>query len=177
MIKQMPIKTYIDKVSNYDDFINLYSQHQYEKLFIDFSDPVGREISHFIKTNHPKQSIVLLNEHYNCLALSSCQECQENLNADSLIKPFTQGQIIKVITNHFECESFNKSQFEFTLAKIKKQINQDFPYVKYDNSLLRLDSISDSLRTSAVVSITDMLLKNDIKFSVDENHSIKIVEE
>ncbi len=175
LIKNMPIETLIDKVSTYNDFILLFKNHTYEQVFIDFMDPKGKDLAQYVKKNRPEQNLILLNEHYNCMYTHDCNSCKEHYNTHTLIKPITQNQIIKVITKNFECENYEKSELEFNLEKAKRVIHNNYPYVKVKDNQVLLASISDSLKTTALVGITDLLSKSSIQYELIDHQKIMII--
>lgn len=177
MIKSMPLETIVDKISDFNDFESLFSLHHYDKVFIDFNDDLGKKICHYIKEVKPLQNVIQLNDKFPCSQLKDCENCVSDFNIKGLIKPFTQYQIMKILTNRFECENFKKTEFDFNLEKVKKTVLEELPYIIYDGDSKQFlfEDLSDSLQTSAIIKITECLNENNLKYEVIEDNKVQVV--
>ena len=151
MIKAFPIETIIDKVSDFNDTKNMFENHNYDKIFIDFNDHIGKNISKYIMQIKPTQEIILLNKDFECLDERDCSICTKMANKKILIKPINQQQLSKVISKNFICDCFHKNEFEFKLEKIKKLINQEFPYFNFNINKKELMIKSEPMTTTIIV--------------------------
>ncbi|WP_072681786.1 hypothetical protein [Arcobacter sp. LA11] len=175
MIEAFPIETIIDKVSDYKDCIQMSKKHNYDKLFIDYTDDIGKKIAKKLLEIDPKQRIYLLNDNFDCIDEKNCEKCKKEFNKDTIIKPLNQVQLSKIISKNFKCESFNKSEFEFQIEKVKKSIINEYPYFKFEfdkkNKILK----SEPMSISILVYIIEQLQHNNIKYEVEDNEKIRIV--
>ena len=172
----MPIDTNVDKISDYNDFIELYLKHEYDAVFLDFTDKMGKSIFNFILNKDSKQRMVLLNDTFECFNQKDCFTCQKHYNISTLIKPIYQTQIAKIITNHIDCESYNKNEDEFNLEKVIKTICQKYPAIKFDREhhLFSFSFVIESLQTSILINLTTLLDEHTITYNVLDNYDIKI---
>ncbi|MDA7817415.1 hypothetical protein N9A28_04445 [Sulfurimonas sp.] len=78
LLNNIHIDFEIDKLSHYDDFMEIYPHHLYDIVFIDFSDKNGKKIlSHFQK-NNPKQKVALLSDSFECVEnMENCEMCKD----------------------------------------------------------------------------------------------------
>lgn len=175
IIESFPIETIIDKVSDYKDCIEIYKKHNYDKLFIDYTDDIGKKIAKELTYKNPKQRIYLLNDKYECLHDKDCQVCKENFNQETIIKPINQFQLCKIITRNFKCESFNKNEFEFKLEKIKKSIINEYPYFKFKFNKNSKELLSEPMSIAILVYIIEQLQENHIEYQVEGNEKIILI--
>lgn len=176
MIKTFPIETIVDKVSDYNDCILMYKQHIYDKLLIDYTDDIGKKIANKIIETNPKQRLYLLNDEFDCTGEKDCEKCKKQHNKETIIKPFSQLQLSKIISKQFKCESFKKNEFEFKLEKVKKSIYNEYPYFKFYFKENKSMLISDPMSISILVYITELLMNNTIDYQVINNQKILLKE-
>ena len=175
MIEAFPIETIIDKVSDYKDCIEIYIKHNYDKLFIDYTDDIGKKIAKELIALNPRQRIYLLNDTFECLYEKDCINCKEKLNRETIIKPLNQLQLSKIISKNFKCESFNKNEFEFQLEKVKKSIQNEYPYFKFKFDKNTKILKSEPMPISILVYIIEQLQQNNIEYEVEDNEKIRIL--
>ncbi|RXK11724.1 hypothetical protein CP965_13225 [Halarcobacter mediterraneus] len=173
MIELYPINIIVDKASSYNDIIYLTKQNQYEKIFVDYDD-IGKKIVNQILKKNPKQKIFLMNENFECPMEKDCYTCRKKYQKNIIIKPLCQNQLTKILSRKFTCESENLSHKEFTLEKIKKKVQQKYPYLTFDYCKDRDSFLSNNISTSALVYVTDLLNKHQIEFQVTHKNQILI---
>jgi hypothetical protein len=176
MIETFPIETIIDKVSDYNDCILMYKHHVYDKLLIDYTDDIGKKIANKIIDINPKQRLYLLNDEFNCTSGKDCENCKKLYNKETIVKPFNQFQLSKIISKQFKCESYKKNEFEFKLEKVKKSIYNEFPYFKFAFKENKSMLISSPMSISILVHITELLKNNTIDYQVINNEKILLKE-
>lgn len=176
MIKTFPIETIVDKVSDYNDCILMYKQHVYDKLLIDYTDDIGKKIANKIIETNPKQRLYLLNDEFNCAGDKDCVKCKKEYNKETIVKPFNQFQLTKIISKQFKCESFKKNEFEFKLEKVKKSIYNEYPYFKFEIKEDKKMLLSSPMSISILVYITELLMNNTIDYQVINNQKILLKE-
>lgn len=174
MIKLYPIEILVDKASDYEDILFLYSKHFYEKVFIDYDDEIGKKIFSYIVNQNSNQKIFLLCEQHHCLDEDSCLNCIANTKKHFIIKPLHQNQLTKIISKKFTCEKKHLSKKEFNLLKVKKKVHENYPYLKFDYCKTRDAFLSDNIPTSALVFVTDLLSEENIDFHVTHKKQIVI---
>lgn len=174
MISLYPLEIIIDKASDYNDCIYFYTKHDYEKVFIDFDDDIGKKFLSKILDINPKQKVFILNNKNICVLEKNCEYCKENFHKNIIIKPLSQNQLTKILSKKFSCEYENLSEKEFNLEKIKKEVQSKYPYLKFDYSKQRDSFISDNIPTSALVFVTDLLSQYEIEFQVTHKNQIVI---
>lgn len=179
MIKLLPIQTVVDIVTNYEDSINMYSNYEYKKVFINYFEDKGKNLEKYIIEKNPKQKLILLKDNYDCIHLHSCHECKSYFNKFLVIKPINISQLPQIINNNFECEGFSKTLFQYNLDMIKKKIKHKYPTIIYDedNNKFLFDEIPNSFVVELFIELTTLLSKHNIKYRIFENKSISIFPE
>lgn len=175
MIKIFPIETIIDKVSDYIDCMQMYDKHNYEKLFIDYTDDIGKKIADEIIKINPKQRIFLINDNCDCMSNKDCITCRQSFNKETIIKPLNQQQLSQIISKNFKCESFKKTQPEFTIEKIKKSVYKEFPYFKLHFDKKRQMFLSEPMPISILVYMVQLFKEHNVEYEVQDTERIKIL--
>lgn len=167
----------MDKISDYNDFIELYSHNTYDVVLLDFSEDVGKKITNCILDKNAKQRLILLNDTAECFQGKNCFKCKEVYNVDTIIKPIDQSHIARVLTNNIQCESFNKNEVEFKLEQIIQIIVKQYPYVQFnrETSVFSLTISIKPFPISILIVLTSMLDKHTINYHVLDNYNIKII--
>lgn len=155
----------------------MYSHNNYDTVLLDFTDDIGKKITHYILDKNAKQRIILLNDSADCFHGKDCFKCKSSYNVDTLIKPVYPSNIAKVLTNNIQCQSFNKNEFEFKLEKIIHTIANKYPYVKFDReqSIFSLTITIKSFPISILIALTSLLDESTIDYHVLDNYNIKII--
>lgn len=174
MINLYPIEIIVDKASDYNDIIYFISQHIYDKVFIDYNDDIGKKLVTEIVEKNPKQKIFLLSDSYDCPLERNCDLCKDKFKKNIIIKPLSQNQLTKILSRKFTCENEFLSEKEFKLKKIKKKVQIEYPYLKFEYCKDRDSFLSDNIPTSALVFVTDLLNKHNIAFHVTHKNQIVI---
>ncbi|RXJ88710.1 hypothetical protein CRV01_08765 [Arcobacter sp. CECT 8983] len=174
MINLYPIEIIVNKASNYNDMLYFFNKHYYDKIFIDYNDDIGKKILNTIIETNPHQKIFLLSDKDNCPLEKNCELCKDKFRKSIIIKPLSQNQLTKIISRKFTCENEFLSTKEFNLKKIKKKVQIEYPYLKFEYCKDRDSFLSDNIPTAALVFVTDLLIQHDITFQVTHKNQIII---
>ena len=174
MLSLYPIKIIVDKSSKHCDIIDFITKYSYDKVFIDYDNNIGKKILGEILQIKPKQKIFLLSQKDECPVGKNCEFCKSNYKKHIIIKPLSQDQLTKIISRKFTCESEFLSKKEFILEKIKKEVQLEYPYLKFDYCKNKDSFLSENLPTSALVFITNLLNQYEINFHVTHKNQIII---
>lgn len=175
MMHLYPLDFIIDKVSDLDDALYMFEKHNYDKVFIDFNDAIGKKLVSKIIEINPEQKMFLLNDEYECIKSPiDCEDCKKRYNKEMIIKPLMQSQLTRILSKNFICENFELSEKEFMLERVKKAVHKKYPYLKFDYCKERDSFISDNIPTSALVFITDLLSLYEIEYHVSHKNQIII---
>lgn len=174
MIDLYPIEIIVDKASNYKDILYFFDNHYYDKIFIDYNDDIGKKLLDKIIEKNPLQKIFLLSDKNDCPLEKNCELCKNKFKKNIIIKPLSQNQLTKIISRKFTCENEFLSTKEFNLEKIKKRVQLEYPYLKFEYCKDRDSFLSDNIPTSALVFVTDLLNQHEIPFQVTHKNQIVI---
>ncbi|NVJ53230.1 MAG: hypothetical protein HWD90_06020 [Campylobacteraceae bacterium] len=174
MINLYPIEILVDKASNYEDILYFLNNHNYEKIFINYDDDTGKKLLNVIIEKNPQQNVFLLSERNDCPLEKNCDLCKSKFKKNIIIKPLSQNQLTKIISRKFTCENEFLSTKEFNLKKIKKKVQLEYPYLKFEYCKDRDSFLSDNIPTSALVFVTDLLTQHEITFQVTHKNQIII---
>lgn len=174
MIKLYPIDTIIDKVSDYKDCIDFYKKHNYDKVFIDLSDDIGKKIKDEILEINPLQNIYLINEEYPNFNHESCEECKVAKNKRNIIKPIDHRQLGRILSKNFICETHKMDHFTFIVEKVKKSAQKKYPYIKIDYDKENATLKTEQINVQVLVYITNLLSEHQIDYQVLDYDNIKL---
>lgn len=180
MIKLYPLNTIVDKASDYEDSMEFYKRHNYDKVFIDLSDDIGKKISRKILEINPNQNIYLINSCYpsynseNCKGNEYCKECKTLKTKKNIIKPIEHKQLGQILSKKFICETANMDPFTFVIEKIKKSTQKRYPYIKivYDKKESTLKT--EQINVQVLVYITNLLSEHNVDYQVLDYDNIKV---
>jgi len=177
IIKEVDVISTIHKVSDYKTFVKLFNTNKYDVIFIDNVNNSLNKLVFFLFNKNNKQKIVLVRDKFDCYTYISCAHCQRKHNICTLVKPVVRMQIVNILTNHFFCESYDKTQLEFNLFKINKTISNDYIGLYFDSisSIFRFEEIPEVDKFVILSHLCSDLKNYNIKFIVDEKYNVKII--
>lgn len=170
MVQDLPFDTFIDKLSDVDDFIHVYNRHEYNIVFIDVNYNEGKELVRFIEKKNPSQRIAVINNGGKVFSHQKCSFCKENFNKYRVSKPVNMQEVINVFKGK-KCE-YNSDDRLLTKLMI---LSKPYLFMELDKKSLKFTSKNSTSFISSVVNLTEELSANDINYEVHEDY-IQILE-
>ena len=172
MIETLPINFLLDKVSEYDDCIELYDKYTYDIVFIDFADDIGKKILSYILEKNPKQKVVTVSDIEVCSEKRGCDFCATTYNKKRVTKPIQEAELFKLLSKNEPCKLYCSSDLLIKLDLISKDINyltfdkEQFSFIKNGQNYHK--EMGDMIR------LGDILTEAKINFEIVGN-GVKIL--
>lgn len=148
-VHSMPMDTFIDKVSDTRDFIDLFNRHDYDSLIIDVDDEIGKKLLKEILTIKPKQKIVTIGDTIQCGDENGCEHCLNHHKKIRLMKPVTDNDLFYALHNISFCHQYcSDSSAIVKLKNIDKKLKCfefDLQYKAFINKNNFLNGRDDEL--------------------------------
>jgi hypothetical protein len=170
MLEALPMKFFIDKLSHYEDCIELYDKHNYEIVFIDFADDIGKKILSYILEKNPKQKVVTMSDVCECSEKRGCDFCMTRYDKKRVTKPIAENELFKILLRKEPCKSYCNDELLIKLEIISKGINylsfnkEQFAFIKNGQNYHK--EMSEVIKLSSALSETNIdfeLIDNGIK--------------
>jgi hypothetical protein len=172
MIETLPIDFLIDKVSHYNDCIELYGKYSYDMVFIDFADNIGKNILSYILEKNPKQKVVTMSDIDNCSEKQGCDFCVTTYNKKRVTKPIQGIDLIKILSKNEQCKLYCNNDLLIKLEIFSKGLN----YLTFDREQFIFTKNEQSYHKEMVdiIRLCDTLTEAKINFAIIEN-GVKII--
>lgn len=172
IVNSLSLDIKFDETSSCDEVLNFYNNNIYEMVIIDFTYSKAETVVKNIIKQKPQQKIILLNDNFECLDNKDCNTCQWCYNIATVIKPLNQFQVGSLFNGHFECESKHKTQDEFNLEKIIKQIMFKYPFINFNKqkALFDLSLVVNPLKSTILIELISLLEVHSIEHCLMEDN-------
>jgi len=177
MLKSLPIESCVDKITDYNHGTDLYHKFEYDIVFIDFIDNIGKSFLEYILKVNSTQRIITISDVFECSEKMGCDFCSDNYNKERILKPINHTDIIKIFSDtQYRCDSFSNSLLLMQLKQIEKIIKET--YSDYDLDVESLTFIGKRTKKydADFFIIVEKLNTHKIEYSVDENSNIKVID-
>lgn len=151
---------------------SLYEKNKYDVVIINFTLDFGHDILEQILKVDPKQRVITVSEKLIGSEEKGGDYCQAHYNKRRLLKPVDIIELIKLIKNfdNNECKYKNKFYCNKGLIDIMNDIVKRYPNTTYDKMNHKIHS--ENIRY--ILDVADLLSKNNIDYTVVDEHTIKI---
>lgn len=172
-IKNMPMNTFVDKVSDSGDFIDLFQKHNYDSLVIDVDDDIGKTLLSKALEIDPKQKILTIGDNVDCGENNKCEHCMQNYKKIRLMKPVTDNDLFYALHDIAFCHQYcSDSSAMVKLKNIDKKLDSfefDLQYKAFINTSNFLKGRDDEIDV-----LVSMLEYEGFKYKFDSAKNIYI---
>lgn len=168
----------LDSTDSLSHAQNLYNEHTYELVIVDFTKSEGKDLLSYITQHNPKQKIITMSDNLECSVLKGCEFCMQHLKRKRVFKPLNLKELTHAIKNYdtLMCQYMNK--FNNIIYLLKDIITTNYNHFVYDEqeqTIYPKESYAESLIVEELVHITELLQNNEIPYSVNETYKIKLL--
>ncbi|MDD2697902.1 MAG: hypothetical protein PHF17_03770 [Arcobacteraceae bacterium] len=167
MLQSIPTDFIIDKVSHYQDGFEFFSKYEYDMVFIDFADDIGKKLLAFILEIKPKQKVVIMSEISGCSDVHSCENCKEKYNKQRVLKPIAQNELLKIVVKEENCSQYCDDDLMIDLALIGKRLNT----LVFDKEKFTFKKVGYNYHKnmSEIIQLTYDLSEKDIQYELTDD--------
>jgi hypothetical protein len=161
---------------DYDESLEYYTSTSIDYLIVDFSLNNNNMFVDEVLKRNPQQKIITLSNILKCSDKNGCDHCINNYNKRRLFKPFSVIEIVKVLKD-FDNPCLYSNQFECgNLINIMDDILRTYTHHEYNKETKTIYSLKDNYSTTSdTLDIIALLENQDIKFEIEDQTQIKIL--
>lgn len=167
MIKALPVEFFVDKATHYEDCVGLYEKYEYDIVFVDFSDDIGRNFLTYILDKNPNQRIITLSNLEACSSSNGCDFCDSTYNKKRVVKPIKQSELMDILLKKYVCKMYCNDKVLITIENISKTINT----LAFDSKTYTFfkNGSNNNREMSDIIELTNALDNQNIKYKLIPN--------
>jgi len=166
----------MDRISSYDEGIELFKTHSYDIIFLDYFNDIGKNLIEFILKNNPKQRVITISDIHECATKHGIEFCLNNYNRERILRPLEYIDVIKIFkTNEYIDEKHSSDILLLKLRQIEKTLRLAVSDFEFDIVNLIFMNKEKKLYSSYFFLIIEKLDTYNIQYKVDPVGNIEII--
>jgi len=158
-----------------EDALNNYKSNDIDVLLIDLDCEESESFMNKIVDINPKQKTISFSKKLDCISTKGCKHCIVNYNRKRIIKPFSEVDLLNVISLFGTKECTHKSSFE-DISQIMTFALKQFTDTEYNiqTKLITINSNNSFNNIKTISEVINMLNEYDVKYKVIDDKTIQI---